>query len=176
MSSLIYFVILLKFLVPTFMLRVPFVGAWGNYLLDIVDGDILMALGLSDYVYQTIDKAADYYSYVIMLILGLSWRIRKLMILLFLYRTIGQVLFFLTRNEQVFFYFQNLLEPLVMAYTLLLVLSKGNEAKAYAAYKKHLLLIWVIIILYKVWNEWYLHLANIDLSTLFFGFNGGMEQ
>jgi hypothetical protein len=173
MAPFVYLVILLKFFVPTLMLRFPFVGAWGNYLLDVVDGDILMALGLSDYVYQTVDKAADYYSYIIMLILGLRWRIRKLVIILFIYRTIGQLLFFLTRNEQVFFIFQNLLEPLVMAYTLLLLLLKGNEAKAYASYRKHLILIWVIIIAYKAWNEWYLHLANIDLSTLFFGFNGG---
>lgn len=173
MPLLIYLIIALKFIVPALMLKFPFVGAWGNYFLDVIDGDILLQLGLSDYTYQTIDKFADYFSYIIMLIVGLRWRIRKLILILFIYRTVGQILFFLTRNELVFFYFQNFLEPLVMAYTLLLLLNKGHEDKAYISYRKHLLLIWTIIITYKVWNEWYLHFANIDLSYFFFGFTGG---
>lgn len=168
-----FLVILLKFLIPLIMLKNPFLGAWGNYFLDVIDGDILLELGLSDSLYQTIDKVADYFSYIIMLLVGIRWRIRKIIIILFIYRTIGQVLFFLTRNELMFFIFQNFLEPLVMVYSLLLLLKKGNEEKAHATYKKYLLLIWGIIILYKVWNEWYLHYANIDLSSIFFGFTGG---
>lgn len=60
-----------------------------------------------------------------------------------------------------------------MAYTLLLLLNKGSEDKAYNSYRKHLILIWIIILGYKLWNEWYLHFANIDLSTFFFGFPEG---
>jgi hypothetical protein len=107
-----------------------------------------------------------------MIIMAWRWHIKKTVIILFLYRTIGQALFFATRNEMVFFYFQNLLEPLLMIYTLIL-LRQGTEAKTYKTYKKHFFLIWAIVIAYKVWNEWYLHLANIDLSMLFFGFTGG---
>lgn len=165
------FVIALKFLVPAMLLWFPFPAAWGNYFLDVVDGDILLLLGMDEGVYQTIDKFADYISYIFMLVLGLRWQIRKTIIALFAYRTIGQVLFFTTRNEMVFFYFQNFLEPLVMAYTLLLFRNK-TKPKAYKSYKKHFYLIWAIIIAYKVWNEWYLHLANIDLSKFFFGFSG----
>ena len=166
-------VIALKFIIPALLLKFPFAAAWGNYVLDVVDGDILMALGLNDYTYQTIDKFADYVSYIFMLILGLRWRIKKTIIGLFIYRTVGQLLFFLTRNEMMFFYFQNFLEPLVMIYTLLLFRNK-SEGKAYESYKKYFFFIWGIIIAYKVWNEWYLHFANIDLSTLFFGINGGV--
>jgi hypothetical protein len=158
------------------MLRFPFAGAWGNYVLDSVDGDILLELGLSDETYQTIDKGADYFSYIIMLIVGQRWSIKNLMVLLFVYRTIGQGLFFVTRNERVFLYFQNFLEPLVLVYTFLLVRNKGSEAHAYASYRNHFGLIWIMIIGYKVWNEWYLHYANIDLSTRFFGFTGGAQR
>ena len=170
---LIVLVVALKVIVPSLMLRFPFYGAWGNYFLDIIDGDVLLQLGLSDATYQTIDKAADYFSYVIMLIVGLRWRIQSLIILLFVYRTIGQVLFFVTRQEIVFFYFQNFLEPLVLVYTFLLFSNHGSEERAYAAYRRHLGLIWILIIAYKVWNEWSLHYANIDLSSLLFGFTGG---
>jgi hypothetical protein len=166
-------IIALKFIIPALLLVFPFAAAWLNYLLDVIDGDMLQSLGMSDYNYQTVDKFADYVSYIFMLILGFRWRIKKTIIGLFVYRTIGQALFFITRNELMFFYFQNFLEPLVMIYTLLIFKQKSEE-KAYLTYKKYFILIWGIIIAYKVWNEWYLHFANIDLSTIFFGFNGGM--
>jgi hypothetical protein len=68
-------VIALKFVVPSLMPRLPFFSAWGNYVLDSVDGDVLLELGLSDETYQTIDKAADYYTYIVMVIVGRRWRI-----------------------------------------------------------------------------------------------------
>ncbi len=169
---LLIIVIALKFIVPSFMLAFPFAASWSNYVLDVVDGDVLQSLGLGEYWYQTIDKTADYFSYIMMLVVGLRWRIRKTIVTLFIYRTIGQALFFLTRNELMLFYFQNFLEPLVMIYALLIFKNKSEE-KAYALYKKYFVLIWTIILAYKIWNEWYLHFANIDLSTIFFGFNGG---
>lgn len=164
--------IVLKIAIPATMLIFPLFGMWGNYLLDIIDGDLLQGLGISDNLYQTIDKTTDLISYFFMLALGLRWHIRKTIIILFVYRFIGQILFFTTRNEMVFFFFQNFLEPLMLIYVLLIFKQK-SETKAYQTYQKHLKIIWVIVIAYKLWNEWYLHLANIDLSTLFFGFNGG---
>lgn len=165
-------VVALKFLVPPLMLWFPFPAVWGNYFLDVVDGDILLSLGLNDYSYQTIDKIADYWSYIVMLLLGLRWNIKRIIIVLFVYRTIGQILFFVTRNELVFFIFQNFLEPLVMAYALI-IFKQGSETKAFQTYRRHYKLIWAIVIGYKLWNEWYLHYANIDLSLIFFGFTGG---
>ena len=164
-------IILFKFLVPLFILKFPFQAVWANYILDVIDGDILLSLGMQDSLYQTIDKIADYFSYIIMLVVGLRWRIKKLILIFFIYRTIGQILFFITRNELVFFYFQNFLEPLFMAYSLILFRQKSEE-KTYVTYKKHFFLIWAIIIIYKIWNEWYLHFANIDLSLFFFGVTG----
>ncbi len=165
-------IILLKIFVPASMLLFPVFGLWGNYLLDIIDGDLLLSLGLSDNIYQTIDKSTDLISYFFMLILAWRWHIKKTAIVLFTYRIIGQILFFITTNELFFFYFQNLLEPLLLIYVLL-VFKHKNEKTAYLTYRKHLIPIWAIVIGYKLWNEWYLHFANIDLSTILFGFNGG---
>lgn len=172
MSPLALLVITLKFLVPLSMLWFPFIGVWGNYILDVVDGDILLSLGLTDSTYQNIDKFADLISYIFMLVLGLRWRIKNIIIVLFVYRLIGQILFFITLDERVFLYFQNFLEPLMMAYTFLILINKSEE-KAHQVYKKYFYLVWAIVIGYKLWNEWYLHFANIDLSKLFFGFTGG---
>lgn len=165
-------IIALKFIVPATLLVFPFQAAWLNYFLDVIDGDLLMSFGLDDRTYQTVDKVADYFSYIFMLLLGLRWRIKKIIIGLFIYRSIGQLLFFITRDEMMFFYFQNFLEPLVMIYALLIFKQKSEE-KAFQTYSKHKVIIWAIIFGYKIWNEWYLHFANIDLSTIFFGINGG---
>lgn len=173
MEQILLFVIIgLKFIVPISMLSFPMVGMWSNYFLDIIDGDVLMSLGLAEYSYQTIDKIADLFSYFFMLFLGIRFRIKNTIIVLFVYRLIGQIMFFTTRNELVFFFFQNLLEPLLLIYTIFLFKFKSDE-KAYAFYRKHIILVWIIVLCYKIWNEWYLHYANIDLSTLFFGINGG---
>ena len=169
---LIALVVLAKLLVPALMLWWPFPAVWANYFLDVVDGDILQYLGLAESWYQTIDKSADWISYVFMIWAGWNWRIRKTLLFLFIYRTVGQLLFFLTGDEFMFVYFQNFLEPLVMIYTLLIFKLK-SELKAFESYKTHIILIWGIILGYKLWNEWYLHWANIDLSTMFFGVNGG---
>lgn len=171
-SLLITIIILLKFFVPALMLKFPLIGLWGNYFLDVVDGDILLALGLSDTTYQTIDKSMDFISYIFMLILGIRWSIRKIVLVLFAYRMVGQILFFLTGQEIIFFYFQNFLEPLMMVYALILFKQK-DEKKTYLVYKKYIILIWAIVLIYKIWDEWYLHFANIDLSLLFFGLTGG---
>lgn len=154
------------------MLKYSFFGIWGNYILDVIDGDVLLQTGMTDETYQTIDKSADLVSYVFMVILALRWKIKDTAIILFIYRLIGQLLFFATRDEIYFVYFQNFLEPLMMIYVLLIVKNK-SEKRAYALYKKHIVLVWLIILAYKVWNEWYLHYANIDLSLIFFGFTGG---
>ncbi|MAG60076.1 hypothetical protein CMO96_04785 [Candidatus Woesebacteria bacterium] len=166
------FIVLLKIIVPSLMLWFPFPAVWANYVLDVLDGDILLELGMEESLYQTIDKVADYFSYIIMLIVGLRWRIKLIVVVLFIYRTIGQALYFLTNNELMFFYFQNFLEPLMMIYALL-VFKRGSDLEAFKTYKKHIILIWIIILAYKIWNEWYLHFANIDLSTFFFGVTGG---
>ena len=166
------FVIALKFLVPALIPKFPFLGMWGNYILDAADGDILQALGVNEFSYQSIDKFADLFSYIFMVIAAWRWQIRKTAVVLFIYRVIGQVAFFATRNELYFFYFQNFLEPLLLVYTFL-IFKKGSEKKAYKVYRKHLLVVWFIVIAYKLWNEWYLHYANIDLSTIFLGINGG---
>lgn len=169
-------VVSLKFVVPSLMVRSPFAGAWGTYVLDSVDGDVLLELGVPEETYQTIDKAADYFSYVVMLIVGLRWRIRRLIVLLFVYRSVGQALFFTTRNELAFVYFPNFLEPLVLAYTLLLFRHKGREPRAYAAYRRYRVPVWIAVIGYKLWNEWSLHVANIDFSERIFGFTGGARE
>lgn len=154
----------LKFLLPVMYLRYPFGAGWSNLLLDSVDGDILMPAGLPDPTYQLIDKAADYWAYVFMLLWGWRHPIRREFVATFALRTVGQALFFITRDEIFFFYFPNLLEPLFLVYVTI-GRFKGWD-KVYGIYRRYAVPIWAGIFLYKFQDEYITHVANVDRTTL----------
>ena len=145
------------------LVRYPFLAGWANFVLDTVDGDVLIPLGLSDPTYQRIDKPADWVTYVFMVVTARDWPNWRIVLVLFLFRSIGQALFFLTGDELVFFFFPNFLEPLFLAYATILFF-KGQ--KAHAFYSHHLITVWVIVVLYKLQDEWITHVGNIDRSEL----------
>lgn len=162
-TYLLVLVVALKFLLPVLLIWFPFLAGWANFLLDTIDGDILIPLGLEDYNYQTIDKIADYVTYISMLIVGWKWEIHKEIKITFALRTIGQILFFVTRDEMMFFFFPNFLEPLFLIYATLLFFKKK---RAYMIYKKYFKLIWAFILIYKFQDELITHVVNVDRSTL----------
>ncbi len=163
-------VLLIKYLLPFSFGAFPFFGSFANFMLDNIDGDILMGQGMELMTYQRIDKAADYLSYIMMLWFGRKWKIRKEIIITFVIRTVGQFLFFAFGNDIVFFIFPNLIETLFMVYGFLLW-RKGSDAKAYESYKKYFWAIWVGIIVFKFFHEYAIHVGRIDFSTVLFGFN-----
>ena len=152
-----------KYALPVLLIRYPFAAGWANFVLDTVDGDILIPLGLSDPVYQNIDKSADWVTYVFMVVAAWRWPLRNWIIGLFVFRSIGQALFFITQNELMFFFFPNFLEPLFLAYATILHF-KGDEA--FAFFKRNMVWILAIVILYKLQDEYVTHVGNIDRSEL----------
>ncbi len=156
-------VVALKYLLPILLVPFPFLAGWANFVLDSVDGDILVPLGLRDRVYQRIDKSADWVTYVFMVVAGRRWPIRRWLLGLFLFRTVGQALFFLTDDERVFFAFPNFLEPLFLAYASIRAF-KGSAAPQF--FHRHRVAVWVTVIAYKMQDEWITHIGNIDRTDL----------
>ena len=169
-AVLIVAVVALKYLLPLLLIPFPFFAGWGNFILDSVDGDILIPLGLSDQIYQLIDKSADYVTYACMVVAAWRWPLRRAVIALFALRTVGQLLFFVTGNEIVFFFFPNFLEPLFLVYATILFWKRGD---APAFFARHAVLIWVLVIAYKLQDEFITHVANIDRSELIGRLFGG---
>jgi hypothetical protein len=152
-------------LVPVLLLRFPFQAGWANFVLDSIDGDLLIPLGLSDPTYQLVDKAADWVTYVFMVLAARRWPIWKWVVGFFAFRTVGQALFFISEDERVFFLFPNFLEPLFLIYATILFFEKEKE-RAHAFYLRHRVAIWIFIVLYKLQDEWVTHIGNIDRSDL----------
>jgi hypothetical protein len=159
-TAIIVVVVALKFLVPLLYFRYPFGAGWTNFVLDGIDGDLLIPAGLPDPTYQLIDKAADYFAYICIFLWGWRQPIRREITATFALRTVGQVLFFVTRNELVLFYFPNLLEPLFLVYATIARFAGWD--RVYGIYRKHIVVIWAGILLYKFQDEWFTHVSNTD--------------
>lgn len=153
-------VVALKFLLPVLYLRWPFLAGWANWLLDSVDGDLLMPAGLDFGLYQDLDKIADWVGYLFIFIWGWRRPIRREITATFALRTVGQALFLATHNEMMLFWFPNLLEPLFLVYVTI-ARFRGWE-RAQAIYRARLAWIWLGILVYKFQDEWFTHVANVD--------------
>ena len=162
-TVLIAVVVGLKYLVPALLVRFPFQAGWANFVLDSVDGDVLIPLGLADPTYQRIDKTADWVTYVFMVVAARRWPIWKWVLGFFALRTVGQVLFFVTDDERVFFLFPNFLEPLFLIYAAIRFFKKDD---AHDFYVRHRVASWVFVVVYKLQDEWVTHIGNIDRSDL----------
>jgi len=178
---LIILVIALKFLLPVAIIFMPFLAGWANFVLDSIDGDILIPLGLENATYQPVDKIADWATYVAIVILAYKagWAIKKLILTLFIFRSIGQALFLATGNEIVFFYFPNFLEPVFLitasflAYQRVVKKRKDWQKQAFAAMKRHKYVLIAIVVVYKMQDEYFTHVANVDRTELLSKLFGG---
>ena len=154
-----------KYLIPLLIVPFPFAAGWANFVLDTIDGDLLIPLGLEDPTYQPIDKAADYVTYFFMAIAAYKgdWPIKKWILGFFIFRSIGQLLFFITNNEIVFFYFPNFLEPLFLIYATILFFKKEE---GHAVFMRRVIPISIFIFIYKMQDEYITHVGNVDRSDL----------
>ena len=164
-------VLALKFILPVLILRYPFGAGWANFVLDSVDGDILIRAGLHEPTYQVVDKIADWWTYLIIFIWGWKTPIRRPVAFLFAFRTVGQVLFLVTRNELALFFFPNLLEPLFLIYVTI-GRFKGVD-RSFEIYHRHRVVIWAFILIYKFQDEYVTHVANVDRSETIKSLFGG---
>ena len=162
-----------KFLLPVALIWFPFEAGWANFVLDTVDGDILIPAGLGggrkaddNLLYQNLDKAADYVTYIFMVVAAWKWPIRRWIVGLFVLRTIGQALFFATHLEIMFVLFPNFLEPLFLICATIL---RFNHTDAWGHFFRHKVLYGSIVFVYKMQDELLGHLVNFDRSDAISG-------
>jgi hypothetical protein len=170
-----------KFGLPLLILRFPFAAGWANFFLDSFDGDLLIPLGLPNEVYQPVDKVTDWVTYVVIVVYAFrnAWPIRRLMLALFLYRTVGQVSFLITGNELLLAVFPNFLEPLFLVTVSILTFERivrrypDWEERGFAILFRYKWLIGGTIVVYKLIDEYITHVGNIDRSELLQRLLGG---
>ena len=163
-----------KFALPLLIIRFPFAAGWANFFLDGFDGDLLIPLGLPNEVYQPLDKVTDWVTYVAIVVVAYrnQWPIRRLMLGLFLFRSVGQVSFLLTENELFLALFPNFLEPLFLVTASILAWERvvrhlpDWQERGFAVLARYKWLIGTLIVIYKLQDEYITHVGNIDRSEL----------
>jgi hypothetical protein len=165
-------IIAAKFALPALIVRFPFVAGWANFALDSVDGDLLVPLGLVNATYQPIDKVADWATYVAIVVVAYrsAWPIRRLILGLFVFRSIGQLGFLVTGEELFLAAFPNFLEPLFLVTASILAWKRvvrrlpDWREHGFATLRRHRWLIGTVIVIYKLQDEYFTHVANVDRS------------
>jgi hypothetical protein len=164
-----------KFVLPLLIIPFPFAAGWANFFLDSFDGDLLVPLGLPNGTYQPVDKITDWVTYVAIVIVAYrdEWPTKRLMLGLFLFRSVGQVGFLLTGNELLLAVFPNFLEPLFLVTVSMLAWERAVRhrpdwrARAFGTLRRHRWLIGTLIVVYKLQDEYFTHVANVDRSEFF---------
>ena len=177
----IVLIVAAKFVLPLLIVPFPFAAGWANFFLDGVDGDLLIPLGLPNETYQPVDKVTDWVTYVAMVIVAYrnAWPTKRLMLGLFLFRSIGQAGFLLTGNELQLAFFPNFLEPLFLVTATILAWERAVrhladwQERGFALLHRHRWLIGTLIVVYKLQDEYFTHVANVDRSEFFQQLIGG---
>ncbi|MFM2105957.1 MAG: hypothetical protein RL338_989 [Chloroflexota bacterium] len=176
-------VVAAKFGLPLLFLRAPFAAGWANFVLDSVDGDLLVPLGLPDPLYQTIDKSSDWVTYAMIVAAAYrgGWPIRRLCLALFLFRSIGQIGFLVTKEELFLAAFPNFLEPVFLVAVSIHAFQRTVRRRAdwrehgFELLARHRLPIGAAIVVYKLQDEYFTHVANVDRSELIQRFLEGLR-
>jgi hypothetical protein len=170
-----------KFALPLLIVPFPFVAGWANFFLDGFDGDLLIPLGLPNDTYQPVDKITDWVTYVAIVVVAFrrAWPTRRLMLGLFLFRSVGQIGFLLTEDELLLAAFPNFLEPLFLVTVSILAWERvvrhraDWQARGFATLHRYRWLIGGLIVIYKLIDEYVTHVGNIDRSELLKRLLGG---
>jgi hypothetical protein len=171
-TAAIVLIVAAKFVLPVLIIRFPFAAGWANFALDGIDGDLLIPLGLPDEIYQPVDKISDWVTYVAIVVVGYRnrWPIKRLMLGLFLFRSVGQVAFLITGDELLLALFPNFLEPLFLVTASILAWQRvvrrlpDWQARGFAILHRYRWLIGTLIVVYKLQDEYFTHVANVDRS------------
>ena len=170
-----------KFALPLLIQVFPFSAGWANFFLDSFDGDLLIPLGLPNEVYQPVDKITDWVTYVsiVVYVFRTAWPIRRLMLALFVYRSIGQITFLVTGNELALAFFPNFLEPLFLVTITILTFERVIRhapdwpERGFGIVFRYRWLIGGVIVVYKLIDEYITHVGNIDRSEFLQRLLGG---
>ena len=180
-GAAIALIIAAKFGLPILIIRFPFAAGWANFVLDAVDGDLLIPLGLLNEAYQPIDKLADWTTYVAIVIVAYrnEWPTFRLMLGLFVFRSVGQLGFLVTSNELFLAAFPNFLEPVFLVTASILAYQRAVrhypdwKERGFAVLHRHRWLIGTVIVIYKIQDEYFTHIANVDRSEWLRNLLGG---
>jgi len=145
----------------------PVFATFLNIVLDAFDGELFKRSGYTRPQYSVYDKILDYYWYVwiIFYIIGSNALGKYVFLALFIYRTIGQVLFLLFNKGFILFLFPNIFEKMFYYYLAALLLHKEPILMS----PQYLAVATVLCTLFALFIEYIVHIKRVNLSGTYLG-------
>ncbi len=165
--SLTYLLIFLRIISAFLIFAAVIPTSIIQFILDWIDGEFYKRAGFHKHTYQVWDKVLDYYWYVFILLYLMTTKPPhfRLFIVLFVFRTIGQFLFFITRKQIYFFLFPNIFEILFFVFVITLAIpSLGSLLNVPDIYPLFAVITVIVFI-----REYILHIKQMNLSWIFMG-------
>ena len=167
-GSVIAVVLVLRLAVPLLIPRFPLPALLASLVVDGVDGGVLSALtDVGVDWYQSFDKALDvYYLAIAYLAVRRNWPDRfsvAVVAALWYYRLVGVLAFELTGARWLLLVFPNTFEYVVIAVEV--VRTRWNPLRiSRRALLTTVAVIWVVV---KLPQEWWIHVARLDVTDEF---------
>lgn len=148
-----YFIVFLRIISAPLIFVWPLPAIILSVFLDIIDGD-LAAPVVTKKRYELVDKNLDLWWFVNIMIYALikypNYRIYLL--ILFSYRLIGQLIYYVSHNRKVLMLFPNFFE------WIFYLIFFGINYYPFT----------LMVVLAKIFQEWFLHVADLSLKEIIF--------
>lgn len=151
---------------PFLIFYTPLEAILINLFLDMLDGEFASRKALTQEEYEVIDKIIDlwWYSVVLIYALVVYGVYSRIFLLLYIYRFVGEIAYFITRKRIVLFYFPNLFEN-----TFLLVFFYRYFTSLNLFDSRYLYTYISVAFFLKLFQEYILHINNFSFAETFLG-------
>jgi hypothetical protein len=136
-----------------------------NLIFDDIDGYFFVQAGISEEIYGLIDKSLDWAWYFALMLAVIvneaDGIILFTLIVLFIHRSVGEVLFFRSRNRKYLFYFPNFFEIAAWNYFIFDYLGLGIDVQ-------YFLITALLCLVIKMPQEYILNYKNQSFMNIIF--------
>ncbi len=168
MNKFLYiFVLVLRFISAPLIFFWPWISVIVSFLLDIVDIEFASQGVTTLKEYEIIDKVFDLWWYI-MSIAYSFFRLRQwfvFLLVLFLYRLVGDFIFFLKGERKILLFFPNFFENAFFLFFFSSYFSGLN----FLISPNYLYWSLALIFAIKIFQEWWIHWAQISIPEDFLG-------
>lgn len=164
MSKFLYIlIIILRIIFAPLIFVWPLLSIIVSFFLDLIDADFAYK-AVSKRLYQIIDKNLDlWWSINIIVYSYINYPGYKIyLLILFIYRLVGQLIYYFSGNRGILLFFPNFFEWVFF----LIFLGKNYYPSIITGQAFYLILL--VIFFAKIFHEWFLHVADLSIREDFF--------
>lgn len=154
-------VIFIRIILPFLIFNSPVMISILILFFDAIDVEFASRHVLKLSQYENIDKALDHYGYLFQIIFSYFYlpAVFWLLLPLFFWRTIGEIIFYIKKDRKVFFVFPNLFENFFW-----LALVFKYYPNSFIISSPYIYIAVFSLFFIKMFQEWYVHVAQKTLS------------